>query len=119
MKTFTVNGENQYINCQIDSDEKPLDWDLGGFVPTINKSDKFKATKSGYPAITNARFNPEKLIHCDMYTESLNVTKYRDSEYETDSKLGQGSSGSCLYAKNFNRWLQHQGDDVLTDTINL
>jgi len=23
MKTFTVNGENQYINCQIDSDEKP------------------------------------------------------------------------------------------------
>ena len=80
--------------------DEPLDWDLGGFVPTINKSDKFKATKSGYPAITNARFNPEKLIHGDMYTESLNVTKYRDSEYETDSKLGQGSSGSCLYAKN-------------------
>lgn len=24
-----------------------------------------------------------------------------------------------LYAKNFNRWLQHQGDDVLTDMINL
>ena len=46
MKTFIVNGENQYINCQIDSDQ-------------------------------------------------------------------------MLYAKNFNRWLQHQGDDALTDTINL
>ena len=24
MKTFTVNGENQYINCQIESDKKPI-----------------------------------------------------------------------------------------------
>ncbi len=98
-----VGGSTSHDYAAIYVDQAS-NWDVGGFTPTENQSNSFNAEISGFPAKTNANFFPTKLIHGDMYSESVKIKKYNNSEDSTNGELGEGSSGGAFYIKNGNSY---------------